>query len=83
MAFDEATKSAAVRLGVALRNLPYVSNVGIAEDDGSSILIVYVRRLPKKDGSIPKTWEGIPVQVRRIGKVAQGVQAGRGRNVTT
>ena len=72
MAFDETTKSAAVRLGIALRNLPYVSNVGIGEAHGGLILIVYVRRLPKKDGSIPKTWEGIPVQVRRIGKVSAG-----------
>jgi hypothetical protein len=72
MAFDEATKSAAVRLGIALRNLPCVSNIGIGEEGGRSILIAYVRRLPKKDGSIPATWEGIPVQVRRIGKVSAG-----------
>ena len=72
MAFDETTKSAAVRLGIALRNLPYVSNVGIGEAHGGLILIVYVRRLPKKEGSIPKTWESIPVQVRQIGKVSAG-----------
>jgi hypothetical protein len=72
MAFDEAIKSATIRLGVALRRLPYVQSVGVGEEHGRSILIVYVRRLPKKDDGIPKAWEGFPVQVKRLGKVSPG-----------
>ena len=72
MAFDEPTKSAAVQLRINLRLLPYVEGVGIGDERGQPILIVYVRRLPKKHDNVPQTWDNLPVRLRLIGKVSPG-----------
>ena len=61
MAFDEGTKSAAMRLGSALGSLPFFQSVGIGNERGRPILIVYVRRASRKGDGIPSIWEGLPV----------------------
>ena len=70
MVFDEVTKSAAVSLGAVLGPLPYIPSVGIGREHGRPILIVYLRRSPKRGNSIPDTWEGLPVRVRNIGRLS-------------
>ncbi|MDD5035216.1 MAG: hypothetical protein PHE55_10690 [Methylococcaceae bacterium] len=69
MAFDEKTLRAATNLGSDLAGKPWFLNVGIAEEENHPVLIVYLKRKPKKmDAAIPQIWEGIPVRLRQIGK---------------
>jgi hypothetical protein len=69
MAFDEKTLRAATNLGSDLAGKPWFLNVGIAEEENHPVLVVYLKRKPNKmDAAIPKVWEGIPVQLREIGK---------------
>lgn len=70
MEFDETTKQAAIRLGQRLSGKPWYSSVGIAEEAGAPLLIVYSRRrLPKGETSVPELWDGLPVRVQQVGKV--------------
>ena len=70
MAFDETTKLAAIHLGQRLGGMSWYSSVGITEEDGMPLLIIYSRRaLPKSSMTVPELWEGIKVRVQRIGKV--------------
>jgi hypothetical protein len=69
MAIDEKTRPAAIRFGQTLSGNPWYSSVGITENTGHEVLIVYFRRLPPNGGKgIPKEWEGIPVRLQSIGK---------------
>lgn len=69
MAFDENILRAATNLGYDLAGKPWFLNVGIAEEENHPVLVVYLKRKPnKKDATIPQIWEGIPVQLREIGK---------------
>jgi hypothetical protein len=70
MAFDETTKKAAIRLGRHLSGKPWYSSVGIAEEGGVPLLIVYSRRrLPKGETSVPESWDGMRVRVEHVGKI--------------
>jgi hypothetical protein len=76
MAFDEQTRQAAMSLGQKLSPSPWYSSVGIAEQDSHPVLIVYLRRRSQqKDPGIPQVWEGIPVQVKQIGRILPARQA--------
>jgi len=70
MAFDEQTKQAAIRLGQDLSGKPWFSSVGIGQDAGRPVLIVYLRRQPPKAQTVvPRVWEGIPVRAENMGNV--------------
>jgi hypothetical protein len=70
MVFDKDIKASAVRLGKVFHDKPWYSSVGISEENGSPVFIVYLRSAPGKDrNSIPKEWEGCSVRTERIGKL--------------
>ena len=69
MAFDETTKLAAIHLGQRLGGVPGYLSVGITEEGGKPLLIVYSRRALPKSMTVPELWEGLKVRVQRIGKV--------------
>src|SRR6266566_1394888 len=70
MAFDEQTRQAAIRLGQDLSGKPWFSSVGIGEESGRPVLIIYLRRLPPKaERAFPQSYEGIPVRAKRMGKL--------------
>src|SRR5438093_9836023 len=70
MAFDEQTRQAAIRLGQELSGKPWFSSVGIGEEAGRPVLIIYLRRLPPKaERTFPQSYEGIPVRAKHIGNV--------------
>ncbi len=49
---------------------PWCSSVGIAQQDNGPVLIVYLRSRAQNDESgIPTIWEGIPVQMKRTGRI--------------
>ena len=59
-----------MKLGQSLREKSWYSSVGISEEGGHAVLIVYLRKPPGQDGdSIPKQWDGLPVRSKRIGKL--------------
>ena len=69
MVFDQSTKQAAVRLGRLLSGRPWYSSVGIQHEHGRTVLVVYLRhRLPKPSALIPKSWDGLEVRVKPLGK---------------
>ena len=69
MALDEKTLRAATNLGYDLAGKPWFLNVGIAEEENHPVLVVYLKRKPRNtEIAIPQVWEGIPVQLRVIGK---------------
>jgi type I restriction enzyme, R subunit len=70
MAFDEQIKQAAIRLGKDLSGNSWYSSVGIGEDAGHPVLIIYLRRpTPKALSSLPHVWEGIQVRAEHMGKI--------------
>jgi hypothetical protein len=70
MVFDKDIKASALRLGQIFQDKPWYSSVGISEENGSAVFIVYLLRAPGRDrDSIPKEWEGYPVRTERIGKL--------------
>ena len=70
MEFDEKTRQAAIRLGQNLSGNAWYASVGIGEEAGQEVLIVYLRRLPPNGGKgIPQEWEGLPVRLQHLGKV--------------
>ena len=70
MAFDERTKHAAIRLGQELNGKPWYSSVGVGADMEEPILIVYLRRQPRKaQTALPRVWEGIPVRAELMGRI--------------
>jgi hypothetical protein len=70
MVFDKDIKASALRLGKIFQDKPWYSSVGISEENGTPVFIVYLRTAPGKDrSSIPKDWEGYSVRTERIGKL--------------
>jgi hypothetical protein len=69
MVFDQNTIYAAKSLGYSLQSKPWFSSVGVSEEEDCPVLIVYLARKPKEDADIPKTWHGIPVILRKVGKL--------------
>jgi hypothetical protein len=70
MVFDEQMKASAVRLGQALSDKPWFSSVGLSEEAGVPVFIVYLRSASKKEyDSIPKQWDGYAVRAKWIGKL--------------
>lgn len=70
MVYDDRVITAATNLGFRLQGNAWFSSIGVSEENGKTILIVYLRKRPKvHDDPIPKTWDGIPVRLSEIGKV--------------
>jgi hypothetical protein len=71
MVFNNDIKASAMRLGEIFQDKPWYSSVGISEESGSPVFIVYLLRTPGRGelGSIPKEWEGRLVRTERIGKL--------------
>lgn len=68
MAFDEQTKQAATRLAQQLAGKPWVFSVGVSEEEGKPVIIVYLKsRNPRS--SVPEDREGLPVRTEYIGQV--------------
>ena len=61
-------RQAAITLDEELRQYSWLRFVGIGEEDGQDVFIVYVnkRNLKSIIPFVPKTWEGVPVIVRFI-----------------
>lgn len=72
MAIDQHIRDAALHLGDTLRDRSWFSGVGIAEEMGRPVLMIYLsRRLPKKPAvEIPNVWEDVPVRIQEIGRIA-------------
>lgn len=64
-------RQAAVHLGEELRNQQWFSAVGVAEEKGIPILVVYFRRRPPENWrkSLSEKWDEIPVRLKILGKV--------------
>jgi hypothetical protein len=70
MAFDEKVKVAAFQLGKRLDAKPWFWNVGISEEEGHPVLIVYLKDNASAAAKIvPKEWQGMTVRMKRIGKL--------------
>jgi hypothetical protein len=70
MVFDEHVKASAIRLGQALREKPWFSSVGVSEEAGRPVFILYLRSAPGPErDSIPKEWDGFAVRTERLGKL--------------
>ena len=70
MVFDEQIKASAIRLGQLLSDKPWFSSVGLSEESGLPVFIIYLRNAPGSDrDSIPKQWDGFTVRAKRIGKM--------------
>lgn len=59
----------AAKLQAFLGSPSWLNFIGIGEADGKPCIYLYVNRkkIPRCD--IPDTWRGIPVKVKRIGKI--------------
>jgi hypothetical protein len=64
----KSIRKTAMTLAEELRRFPWFRFVGIGEDKGKEIFIVYVsqRNLKTIKPLVPKTWEGVSVVVRYI-----------------
>jgi hypothetical protein len=68
--FDEQTKNAASSLAYNYQNEPWFVCVGITGDKESNPeLIIYCDAVIPKSIILVDTWEGLPVQSERIGKI--------------
>ena len=64
----EDVRQSAMTLDEELRRFPWLRFVGIGEENGEAVFIVYVskRSLKAITPLVPKVWEGVPVVVRHI-----------------
>jgi hypothetical protein len=70
MVFDEQIKDSAIRLEQVIHDKPWFSSVGLSEEYGRPVFIIYLRSAPGPErDSIPKQWEGFSVRTERIGKL--------------
>jgi hypothetical protein len=71
MASEKNIKAAALELGRTFRGEPWFLSVGISEENGRPVLIVYLRKQPprSKREVLPATWDSIPVRVTVMGRV--------------
>ena len=70
MVFDEKIRDSAMRLGEVFREKPWFLSVGLSEERGHPVFIIYLRSTPGPErDSIPKRWDGFPVRTERIGKL--------------
>jgi len=70
MAFDHASRQAAISLGEHLKGKSWFSSVGISGEEGNCTLIVYTRRrLVQGKGDVPCVWEGLPVRLQVVGRI--------------
>lgn len=76
MEFDPKLRQAAVSLKRELEDRAWLSSVGVAEESGHPVLVIYLSRpvQAKALGALPSVWEHLPVMVRQMGKL---VPAGR------
>ena len=70
MVFDDKTKESANRLWEEFKGKPWFSSVGLGEEEGQPVLIVYLRRSAGNEQKrVPGSWDNIPVRVQTIGRV--------------
>lgn len=70
MVFGKDIEASARRFGKVFHDKPWFSSIGISEENGTPVFIVYLRSAPGRDrNSIPKDWEGYSVRTERIGKL--------------
>jgi len=68
MVSNMTPQDAARSLFALLRDRPWLTTVGVGQQDGATVLFVYAKttrgiRLPLDAG----TWEGFPVRVKKMG----------------
>lgn len=71
MEFYPQLRHAAVSLKRELGDRGWLSSVGVAEESGGPVLVIYLSRpVPAKVlGALPRMWEQLPVVVRQMGKL--------------
>lgn len=71
MEFDPKLRQAAVSLKRELGDRAWLSSVGVAEESGHPVLVLYLSRpvQAKVLGMLPGEWEQLPVMVRQMGKL--------------
>lgn len=71
MEFDPQLRNAAVSLKRELGDRACLSSVGVAEESGHPVLVIYLSRpvQAKVLGALPGEWEHLPVMVRQMGKL--------------
>ena len=71
MEFDSTLRKAAVSLGAALCDRPWLSSVGVGEDSGRPVLVLYLSKpVPLKVLQLlPSEWNHFPIMVRQMGKL--------------
>ena len=71
MELSQELRKAASSLAEALQPIATVSSVGIGEEGGHPILLVYTSRQLKAGElrALPSHWENFPVRARNMGKV--------------
>ena len=76
MAFSEETKQAARRLNSRFSGQPWLSSVGITEEAGRPVLLVYLsKHVSKGQSGLPDVWEGFPVHTQYMGRVRPAAAA--------
>lgn len=76
MEFDPRLRQAALSLKRELGDRAWLSSVGVAEEAGHPVLVLYLARpvQAKALRMLPSEWDHLPVMVRQMGKL---VPAGR------
>jgi len=76
MDFSSELREAAVALGIELQTLPAAFSIGIGEEKGRPIFLMYTsRRLSRSESSsVPPEWRKIPVHMQVLGKLKPAVE---------
>jgi len=71
MAFDPKLIQAARSLGSELSGRAWLSSVGIGEEDGHPVLVLYLSKplQAKAIEALPSQWQQLPVKVQLLGKL--------------
>jgi hypothetical protein len=71
MASDPKLIQAARSLGSGLRGRAWLSSVGIGEEDGHPVLVLYLSKQlqAKAIKALPSQWQQLPVKVQHLGKL--------------
>jgi hypothetical protein len=64
-------RNATLALADSLRHLPAVTSVGIGDENGRAVFLVYTSRELRKSEKqdVPAHWHNLPVLARKLGRV--------------
>lgn len=66
-------KAAASTLYDSLSRNQWLVSVGVSEEGGRQLLVVYTNRRPSISRTlVPNEWEGYPVALRQLGQIRPG-----------